>query len=75
MVDGAAEGIRVKLMKDITGERRLCFWLADLLGATSEAGAEGSNISLVDALGAASRIARLIFWSIEETERAVAVGE
>ncbi len=75
MIDEAAELARAKLMKDLTDERRLCFWLADLLGAISEASTREGNHSLEEALGAASRIARFIFWSIEETKRTVAAGE
>ncbi len=75
MIDEAAELAHAKLMNDLIGAQRLCRWLADLLGTISEAGTREGLFNLEDTLGAASRIARLIFWSIEETERAVASGK
>ncbi len=75
MIDVAAEETRAKLLKDIMGERRICLLLSELLGGVYDKGIREEALLIEDALGAASRIAKLLSWSIEETERAVESGE
>lgn len=75
MAQDKLETERIRLMRDLRGERYVCLLLSESLGDISEEGVREGSLPLKDSLGAFSKILGNLARSLDEAGQTLAAWE